>query len=105
MRTVWGPRFLGLREQMLGERSPGTSLLPTGHVEKLEPSLVAALVVKGLGRAERQEVNGEFRGRGSWGRLAELDNRQSLEITLFACLEALPHKWFPGKFWESQPSR
>lgn len=55
----------------MGEENLGTSqaLLPTSHVEKLEPSLVAALVVEGLGRTEGQEVDSEgFRDRGCWGR-------------------------------------
>lgn len=69
MRRVWGSGLLGLRECGVGEGSLGTSqaLLPTGHVEKLELFLVAALVVEGLGGAEGQEVDSEgSRGRGCW---------------------------------------
>lgn len=71
MRRVWGPRFLGLREEGLGEEDLGASqvLLPTGHVEELELSLVAALVVEGVGRIKGQEVDSEgLQGRGCRGR-------------------------------------
>lgn len=55
----------------MGEEDLGPSrvLLPTGHIEKLELSLVAALVVESVGRTEGQEVDSEgLWGRGCWGR-------------------------------------
>ena len=55
----------------MGEEDLGASqvLLPTGHVKELELSLVAALVVEGVGRIKGQEVDSEgLQGRGCRGR-------------------------------------
>ena len=66
----------GLREEELGKGSlghPRTSLLPAGHVEKLETTLVAALVVECLGRTKGQEVDSEGSWAGGcWERPAQL---------------------------------
>lgn len=66
------------------------ALIPTGHVEKLELSLVAGLVMEGLRRMEGQEVDSEgLRAPGCWGRLAELGRHTNL-----GRLEAFSHLFF-----------